>query len=1326
MKIIICTNIACTKPFHKAIKVCLFVIIMAIGFFSANANDDVSIPMPSMAVPKLNKAPIIDGVMDLGEWDRAAACTGFVPAYGKFLAHVQTVVWFGYDDTYFYVCFKNYRTKKNTLLSKRARGHDDINIVFDHANEIWLSPPEKPPVTFQAMFNAYPAVWDEKKIPSLGNSQVSWSGKWELKSSENRNYWIIEGRAPITAFSNKKIKNNTIWRGLFTSDDLAGTGGGFTAWASGTGFDLIDRHGFFHFFNNRPSFQLLSVDTLFTGKVNLPIAVAAPAEKSADVKVTLNIRSRQNPDKSYVELCRVMNVPAGSRQQHIFKADLTALNLPLDKESKKNSDYPSAIFDIKAVDSDGTIIYSQSFPFCVDGFVRTAPSALKTSPYDTPFGVDLFHAPLSQKLIVKLDRYYMPERNKAISGTIQVFDISSEKPIISEPIKPFINDYSETILDISKIKLPIETSDNWKTFNKKGGIQVAKYPVSVRLTDVDGRELAKVDAQASLIDRQYEWLNHKIGISDKVIPPWIPMIYRDSRISMWNKTYKLNALGLAEKIINNGRTQLSGPMELIAVKDGRESVIKASQPKLIKLADAGIDLSGITKFGDLDIRVKTRVEFDGFVLNTMILDPRKPVTLDRLSMLIRMPAKESECFNTTAGGWSASAGFTPDKWSSKDSSSGSRYGSFVPYIFLTDSDRGFCWFADNDKNWVIDPIVPEQEMWVDNKIRTLQINFIGRNVTFSKPITITYGWMVTPQKPQPEAWRAYQIYWQRPYPMAKNVFYTDADRVEAFHYYSCPYPHSYKKSRKDLEPQLKIPGVIACVGQAGESLGKWKDYKGRNIDVLKADWGVRVGGGYLGIVTQCKSVADYRIWHYNKWIKKVGLSGIYFDLNYLSEEWNYLNGTAYFLPDNRLQPGYSYLGFREFNKRLRYIFYDNGFKPPYIWMHTTMGHPVYSWMPDIAMEGENILPSSLEYDYQDAINPGRLRSIVNGRQLGAVPTLLAQASAYPQNPHHDFLVHQLVGWLLGHDCLPNYVEFWSVLASEMEMWHNDIEFIGYWKNDPRLQSKTDGIIVSAHIRPGHAVLWINNTKRKNLIAKLKIDLRKLGFNPAKIAVFDAETGKSIALLGGELIIPLESRMWRAVRIKTLDKLSNGETFIASFDEHKAIADEALGNRFALGSNILITKAKGYSGGGLGLDKAISFSARQHVSSASGKISFIISEDIASSQGVLCEIGPLQILAKHGQLEVYWLSPKETTKEVTKVNIPSKNDWLNVAIAWKGKKLQIELDDKKIINTDMPEVLPISDEARGLKIAYSRRKISIPTITFGPLPKVIIDDLKMQR
>ena len=189
-------------------------------------------------------------------------------------------------------------------------------------------------------------------------------------------------------------------------------------------------------------------------------------------------------------------------------------------------------------------------------------------------------------------------------------------------------------------------------------------------------------------------------------------------------------------------------------------------------------------------------------------------------------------------------------------------------------------------------------------------------------------------------------------------------------------------------------------------------------------------------------------------------------------------------------------------------------------------------------KGENVQPSSREYDYQDAAPAGRLRAIVNGRQLGAVPTLMTQADAYPNNPNHPFLMRQLVGWLLAHDCLPRYVEFWSALASEMEMWR-DADFIGYWRHDPRLCPGTEGVIVSAHVRTGHAVLWINNMRRQDLVAKVQVDLAGLGLDPAKTVAFDAETGEAVAVANGRFSIPVESRLWRAVRFQAINRLGPG-------------------------------------------------------------------------------------------------------------------------------------------------------------------------------------------
>ena len=264
-----------------------------------------------------------------------------------------------------------------------------------------------------------------------------------------------------------------------------------------------------------------------------------------------------------------------------------------------------------------------------------------------------------------------------------------------------------------------------------------------------------------------------------------------------------------------------------------------------------------------------------------------------------------------------------------------------------------------------------------------------------------------------------------------------------------------------------------------------------------------------------------------------------------------------------MQPGYDYLGLREYNKRLRYMFRQNGKNMPNLWEHTTGGQAVYAWMPDVSMEAENVEPTDLTADYIEMLPSSRLRSVGMGRNLGSAPFIMCQALRHGKGEISKILVHQFVGWVLAHDVLPEGVPFWPPLAAQLELWRDDVKFLPWWQKGTGIDSTVSGVVASAHVRPGNAVLWVVNTNREDKAANLRIDAAKIGLDPGQpIQAYDAEDGTRYTITGGVLTVPVPKRMWRAVRLTQPRLLGRNVAFIADF-EHEVAATEAWGDRYPL-------------------------------------------------------------------------------------------------------------------------------------------------------------------
>jgi hypothetical protein len=1260
-------------------------------------------PLPEMAVPKVLRPPVIDGKMAPGEWDRAAACSGFVKAFEGGLAKAQSTAWIAYDDTYIYVAFRNYRGPQLGFLTVAGRRADEDRIVADPSNEVWITPPAAPQATYQSVFNAYPAVFDVKMIPSVGSSSKAWSGKWEVASSQDAESWTVEARAPLEAFGVAHIADGAEWRGLFATDILA-DGDKFRAWAPGGAFADIPRHGFLHFTASGPAFQLLDMDTVFSGRPELSMAVAGATSGRSPVRVTVRYGSGVESGVNDVVLNKTVDPAPGATERLSISADLAGR--------------ASGFCEITAKSGE-RVLYHQTFPFVVNGFVRRPPAVTKTTPYDQAFGLEASYAPLSKKLLVRIDRYYMPRRTQIASGRVSLIDPRSNRTVAERPIAAFFQDFSEFPVDLKDLQVPVETQQDWERVKLRkdpaGAVPPLEFRLRAVLTSKDGKEEASAAIPVKLLGYQFSWMPNQIGVSDSVLGPWTPLEHSQGTVSVWNKKYTLDATGLAAKIVNGGAPQLAGPMKLEAVADGKTLVFAGPQVALEKQTAAAADFKGQAQAGPLSLKVNTRVEFDGFVMNTMTVESTK-ANVSRLSLVVDLPEREAPYFVTTSGGWSSYFGKTPDRWDSRESSITSMVGNFVPYILLTDSERGFCWFADNEKGWRLDPAAPTQEVLRHGGLVTLRVNFINKAGPIERPMTVRYGWMATPQKPQPRGWRGYLIGSQKYFPQATPVFWNDADWAVSWPYYSSPYPKNYEKSRM-LLAQSAAKGVTGCVGNIAHAIARYVDYEGRQFPALASEWGITPGETGDGNVARSRGPNDFQLFHFDRWSKLSGLGCLYFDENYLTEDRNYLTGGAYLLPDERVQPGYNYLGLRDYNKRLRYMFHDNGKAAPNLWQHTTAGQAVYAWMPDVSMEAENVEPVDLTSDYLEALPASRLRSIGMGRNLGSAPFIMDQASRHGKGAIAQALAHQLVGWVLAHDALPEQTAFWPVLSSELELWRDDVRFLPYWEHGLGVEPVTAGVDVSAHVRTGNAVLWVVNENREDTQAVIKLDPAKLGLDASRpVVAYDAENRARYLIANGSLTVPVPKRMWRAVRLFQPRQLGGELAFVASFDNEPA-ADEAYGGRYPLGGE-LPTLVPGKEGQGLPIDRPVVFPLRQHIGTESGAIRLVF-RAVEHSTGTLMSLGGLDLGLANGRITL-----SASGKAVAPVGpVAAGPGWNELALSWQGHELQVAYNGAEAFVAPLAP-LPLVGCGRGFEIRDPSRHIEPSAVRFGPLRGTVIDDLRM--
>jgi len=312
------------------------------------------------------------------------------------------------------------------------------------------------------------------------------------------------------------------------------------------------------------------------------------------------------------------------------------------------------------------------------------------------------------------------------------------------------------------------------------------YALRVELVAKDG---TRREIHRTLERKRFDRENNSAGRDRVVVPPFIPLKVDADKpaVSCVLRRHELNTMGLWGQVFSQDCPLLASPMRLEIETAGKTHLAKGTQLTFQEKADDRVrgratwtagPVKGSTDFGfDYDGLMKASLNFEavGVQVNRMrLVVPLRteevwlmhPVTdLLRFHYAGRIPDGKGRIWNgagklkevryTETG----QPGPNGKVWDSRHVGRWKLPAPFVPYIWLGGPERGICWFAENARDWGVDPSNPCLEIRKEGGTTSLVVHLATTPISLKRTRRIVFGLMATPAKPMPRTPLSFRRWW---------------------------------------------------------------------------------------------------------------------------------------------------------------------------------------------------------------------------------------------------------------------------------------------------------------------------------------------------------------------------------------------------------------------------------------------------------------------------------------------------------------------------------------------------------------------------------------
>ncbi|NMA20021.1 MAG: hypothetical protein GX927_05530 [Lentisphaerae bacterium] len=1070
--------------------------------FQLYADSKSAVP-PQFAVPRLSSAPQIDGTIDPEEWAPAAMLSGFVTA--RHLDSRPMSMYMAYDATHLYIAWRlsYYPAGKKPKANWNRRDQfppagfeeDRIEILLDpHFGQHTVEKGH-----FMVFINAAGTIVYDQQWTVAEGVQKDWNLDAVSKSRVTEEFWEGECAIPFAELGVKEISDDTRWllqMSRYWSD--------FGSWTTlSPAASILNSHnaGAVMIFKEQvPGYQIdfqqpegtvkatarlhgtLLGKTTFSGEVLADGAVIAQSEKTLDA-VNKALELTMSPT--------------------LAESNLLKLRLH----------------------SGNTQLYQAEIPF------RKIPVLPKIS------------ADLREKQFICMMRY-LPYFEKA---WIDLVDFSN----------------LELAAQVNRARIELLDPDNSKIFAKELPLHSSKFEhteiLLPGLIKKDGtyRFLIILSADKKEIAREfydYEYKNFpfvgsKAGTSVEIFPEFLPITWKKHTASMVSSFMTLGKTALFDQIAAKQteptvgkeiENLLAAPITLSGIIDGRNVQLESSRYKVRKQTRSNMEFTAKARLGKLDALVSNSLEYDGFAWIELTLQPKRPMNLEKLTLDIPLlPEQATLMYEISDKRLGFCAGATAPQqgviWDSmQQPNTAGTFGNFKPMVWVGNEDRGLTWFAESDRYWSLDERQPALELVREQDRVVLRVHFVNKPFALSKPRTISFGLQPSPSKPLPTGWRSWLVGANPALPNVRSFYYSAAisrnsetSKYHAFCSYN-PYPDSYAEAKEAMD-KYRNQGYVFLRYQLVDWIRHMLETpEGR---VYRGEWERVWTNSYT------KSFQDFKAYHYDQYLKNVGMFTVYEDEAYLRPMCDLALDAGYLRPDGEIQAEFGIRGLRETLRRNAAVWIENGM-PNYYAVHksgVTMT-PCHSFAA-ISIDGEQRFLDNPNRDYIDNWPLDFIRAHVMGRQFGVVPVFLSEVRL-SMAEHGEEKVRQanrsLLTLTLLHDIITWHA--WNVHPPTRELVHRaksdfnlgaeSVRFHPYWAEPSRqlFNCKQDAIKISAWKNAEQLFIVAANLGEQGLLAEIEYLPEQIGFLPG--LTVDYESRQEFTVQDNRIQVPIPRHDFR--------------------------------------------------------------------------------------------------------------------------------------------------------------------------------------------------------